>query len=240
MGVDTPARPNGFKVALDTILAPKEAFEAIRTAPTWFIALAITIVVTMIGSYLQVPATAHALAADWPNQVAKSPGLAGMTSDQQQAALASAQKIIGFGFISWLIIVPFFTLVSTIVMAIFNALGRGEGSFGKYWAAACNIGLVGLGISFVILTAIVLVRGADSFNSPAELQRAIPSLAMLAPGSSPKLLALLYAFNPMALWSSWLTVVAMQVIGRVPSLQAWLAGITMFLIPTLIGVGFAK
>jgi len=52
MGVESPAKANGLKTAIDTIIAPKEAFEAIRNAPTWFWALAISIVITMIGGYL--------------------------------------------------------------------------------------------------------------------------------------------------------------------------------------------
>jgi hypothetical protein len=37
MAVDTSPKPNGLKVALDTIVAPKEAFDSIRIAPTWFL-----------------------------------------------------------------------------------------------------------------------------------------------------------------------------------------------------------
>lgn len=240
MAVETSPKPNGLKTAIDTIIAPKEAFEAIRNAPSWFWGLLIAIVLTMVGGYLSVPANQHALAADWPNVVAKSPQLASLSPDQQQAQLAIIQKFSAFGFLFFIIFIPFASLISAAVMTLFNALGRGDGSFGKYWAAACNIGVVGFGIYTVLLAGIVLARGADSFNSPQALQSAIPSLAMLAPAGADKLAVALTYFNPITLWSTYLTITAMLTIGRVPKLQAWLAGIVLFLIPMLFTVPFAK
>lgn len=240
MAVGSSPRANGIKTAIDTIIAPKDAFEAIRSTPTWFFAFAITIVLTVVAGYLCVPANQHALTADWPNMVAKSPGLAGMSSDEQAKALSNIQKFSAFGFLVFIFIIPIANLISAAVMALFNSLGRGDGSFGKYWAAACNISVVGFGIYSILLAAIVLARGADSFNSPQAIQNALPSLAMLAPSGSPKLVVVLTYFNPVTIWSTGLAIMAMLTIGRVPRVQAWLTGIVLFLIPALIGAAFAK
>ncbi len=240
MAVESPAKSNGLKTAIDIIIAPKEALEAIRSQPTWFWAFAISVVLAMAAGYLVIPANQHALTADFPNMVAKSPALAGLSADDQQKALGNILKFSAFGFLAWIFIVPIANLISAAVMTLFNALGRGEGSFGKYWAVACNIGVIGFGIYSILLAGVVLARGADSFNSPQALQGAIPSLAMLAPPDEVKLATALTYFNPLTLWATGLTIMAMLTVGRVPKLQAWLAGIVLFLIPLLFTVPFAK
>ena len=52
-GKSTPpesARANGLKTALDMIIAPKEAFEQLRVAPTWGWALLILLVLYAVAS----------------------------------------------------------------------------------------------------------------------------------------------------------------------------------------------
>jgi hypothetical protein len=237
---ESAVKGNGIKTAIDAIVAPKDAFEAIRNAPTWFWAFAISIIVAMIASYLCIPANVHALTADFPNMVAKSPALAGMSADDQQKALGNIQKFSQFGFLFWIVIIPIANLIAAAIMALFNSLGRGEGSFAKYWAAACNIGVVGFGLYSIVLAGVILARGADSFNSPQALAGAMPSLAMLAPEGAVKLTTILTYFNPVTLWATGLTILAMLTIGRVPKLQAWLTGIVLFFIPMLFTVPFAK
>lgn len=240
MGDIAAQKPNGLKTALDTIISPKDAFEAIRNAPTWFWAFLISIIVAMICSYLIGPASQHALAADWPNQVAKSPQLSSMTPEQQQSALAMGQKFSSFAFIIMLIAVPIGNLISASIMTMYNALGRGDGSFGKYWAASCNIGVVSWALYSIVLAVVVMARGADSFASPQAVQQAVPSLAMLVPATSAKLATALYWLNPITLWGLILIVVAMQVVGRVPKVQAWLTAITMLVLQLAVTVPFAK
>jgi hypothetical protein len=233
-------KPNGFKTALDTIIAPKEAFESLSVAPTWFWALAISILVTCICSYLTVPALIHATTADWPNQIAKNPGLAGMSAERQQAALDLALKIDGFVWMGFIFFIPVGNLIAAVIMSIFNALGRGQGSFGKYWASACNIGFISWAVGSILLAAIVLIRGADSFNSSLAVQSAVPSLGMIASPDNHKLLALLATITPISLWAAFLNAMAMSVIGRVPQLQAWLTAIILLLLPGLFGAAFAQ
>jgi hypothetical protein len=100
MAVDTSPKPDGLKVALDTIVAPKEAFEAIRSAPTWGLAFLIVLILFGLGGYLLTPANMHAMAADWPNVVAQSPALSGMSADQQQQQLQLAEKVSAFAWFS--------------------------------------------------------------------------------------------------------------------------------------------
>ena len=241
MAVDSEApQANGLRTVLDTIVAPSEAFESIRVVPTWGWALAIAILLGAIGSYLMVPAVQHAMASDWPSMVAQNPRLAQLTPEKQQAALATSQKLAAFSWIGVFIFVPIYCLIEAVVMLVFDKLGRGDGSFAKYFAAACNIAVPVAGIGTIINALIVVMRGPASFNTAQAVQGAVPSLAMLAPGVTGKFGAFLATFTPFTIWATALSIAAMLIIGRVPKLQAWLAGIVLFLIPSLIAVSFAK
>jgi hypothetical protein len=237
MAVDTP-KANGLKTVVDTIVAPKEAFESIRVAPTWGWALLITIVIVMAGTYLMTPASMHGLAADWPNMVAKNPSLAGESADQQQAALAVAQKFAGFVWIFSPIFILVFALIGAVIMLIFNALGRGDGTFAKYWAAQCNLGVVAA-LGTVVLTVIVLVRGPESFNSAQAVQDAMPNLGLLVPGTG-KLHAFLTVFTPFSVWATGLAIAALSIVGRVPRVQAWLGGSLTLILPAFLAAAFAR
>ncbi len=234
MAVDSQApQANGLKTALDTIVAPKEAFESIRTVPTWGWALAISIVLSSVGTYFMVPAIQHGLAASWPEMVAKTPQLAQLTPAQQQAQLTITEKITGFTWIATLFAVPFFVLINAVVMLIFDKLGKGDGTFAQYWAAASNIA-VPASLGPAITAVIVLIRGADSFNSAQAVQTALPTFALFAPGASPKVVAFLSVFTPFSLWATGLVIAAMLIIGRTPKLQAWLAGAILIIVPALL------
>ncbi len=242
MATDSSALPkaNGLKTVLDTIVAPKDAFEALRTTPTFGWALSITIVLSALATYLMVPAIQHGLSAGWADMMAKNPQTASLTPAQTQMQLAIASKFVSFNWVFAVVIVPIYCLIEAVVMLIFNAIGRGSGSFVKYFAAACNIAVPVAGIGNVVLAAIVLMRGAESFSTPQSVQWAMPSLAFLAPAGNIKLTALLATVTPFTIWAFALSIAAMLIIGRIPKLQAWLAGIVLFLVPAIFAVAFAK
>jgi hypothetical protein len=239
MAVDTSPKPDGLKVALDTIVAPKAAFEAIRVAPTWGWALLIVLVLFCLGGYLLTPANVHALTTDWPNMVAQSPALSGMTAEQQQQQLQIGVKVSAFAWVAVVIFVPIYIVIAAVLYLIFDKIGRGDGSFGKYWAAATNVSIVA-GLGYALTAVIAVIRGADSFNKPMDVITAMPSLALLAPHAGPKLIAVLGSVTPFSLWALVLGVVAMRTVGRVQQIPAWLGAIAAFLVPVLVGAAFAR
>ena len=236
----TAPKSNGLKNLVDTIIAPKEAFESLRVLPTWGWALAIAIALSAIGNFLMVPAIQHAMAAGWPEMVAKTPALARLTPEQLAMQLAISQKFVAFGWIASIFVVPLYCLIEAVVMLIFNKLGRGSGTFVQYFAASCNIAVPAAGIASIVLAAIVLARGTAGFSSPQSIQSAMPNLGMFAAISNVKLAAFLATITPFTIWATGLSISAMLIIGRVPKLQAWLAGIVLFLIPALIATAAAK
>jgi Yip1 domain len=239
MAVDSPTNANGLRIVWDTIVAPKAAFESIRNVPTWGWALLIAIVLFALGTYIEIPANAHAVSTDWPNMVAKSPILSGLSSAEQQSQLQTVVKVMSYTWIAVVIAVPFFSLITAVLYLIFDKVGHGDGTFGKYWAAACNISVVA-GIGILLTGIITIIRGPDSFLKPVDVPQAMPSLGLLAPQAGPKLAIVLTSITPFTLWALWLGVTALSTVGRVPRVTAWLGGIAAFLIPVLFGVAFAR
>ena len=227
-------KANGLQTVLNVIAAPQEAFASLREAPTWGWALIITVVLGVIGGILTLPAINHAMDAGWADTVAASPQLSGMSADGQARALAMGHTVVTFSPIFIVVFYFIATLIQTIVMAIFNAIGRGSGTFKTYWATSWNL-LIVPAIGGIVLALIVLLRGVDSFGSQAEVMSAMPSLALIAAHAG-KLTNFLAAFTPFSLWWAWLVVQAMITVGRTKSGVAWGTGVVSIIIPALFAL----
>lgn len=240
MALESQAPPaNPLKIVVDTIIAPKEAFEAIRVFPAWGWALAISTLLSAIGAALIVPALQHAVVASWPATVAASPQLAHATPEDQQRLLNISKNIMGFAWMFTLVLIPFFCLLQALVMLIFDKLSHGDGNFGKYFSVAANISVPAAGLGSIVNAAVVLLKGSETFVSQESAMRTIPSLGMFIHASG-KLGAFLASFTPFSIWGLALTVAAMMIVGRVPKIQAWMTGIVVFLVPALLAVAGTK
>jgi hypothetical protein len=238
MAIDSTSTPkaNGLKTAIDIVIAPKEAFESLRVSPTWGWAFIITIVLTIVAYFVMMPASLHGMAGDF----AKNPQMQQMTAEQMQKITDATKTFYPIGAVILPIVLLFFSLVEAAIMLLFNALGRGSGTFKTLWACAVNIGII-YGLSQIVGMAVVLLRGVDSFATQGDVLRAVPSLALAAPaGTGIKLVAFLATITPFAIWEIVLMAMAMTVVARVPKLQAWLAAILGWVLPALIAVVFAK
>ena len=236
LGSTETTRSSGLKTVLDTVVAPKEAFERLRTTPTWGWAFLITLVLYAAASYLMMPAIAHATQASWPQMVAANPTLSALTPAQQQTQLDFVLKFVGFSWAFAIVAVPIVLLFQTIVMTIFKAAGRGDAGFGTLWAVACNVAVPALGISAICAAIIVVLRGPDAFDRTVDVAASVPSLGMIVPAAAPKLHAFLSAINPFTLWGCALVAGAMIVTARVSKPLAWATGIVIL----AFGAGFAS
>lgn len=214
------AQANGLNTVLNVIAAPREAFESIRTAPTWGWAFIITAVLSAIGQYLAIPATIHAVQTAWPAQIAANPQVAALTPAQQQHALDVTIAIMHW---MWLV-APFAVLVvaaaETLIMLVFKAAGRGEATFKQLWCTAMNSLVVGIGVYNLLNGLIAVVRGPASYNSSADAFRAMPGLAWLASTGSVKLVAFLGAFNVVSIWGAVLLAAGMVAVAKVSKINA--------------------
>lgn len=230
---------SGLTNVINTIVSPKEAFEALREAPTWGWALIITIVVGMITTYLMTPTLLHAFDAEWPARVAASPQMAGMSDAKIAQAKQFSEFFITAAPLFTLIFVPIFVLIEAVVMLIFNAIGKGSGTFKSYWAAAANIAVPSAAIAGIVNLIVIMVRGSDSFTTMVSVQAPLPTLAILAPHAG-KLTNFLAVFGVFPLWGAGLMILAMLVIGRTSKAIAWSTGILSIVLPgllTLLGPG---
>jgi hypothetical protein len=240
MAVDNAPAPNGLKTAWDIIVAPKAAFESIRAVPTWGWAVLITIVVGSICSYLMTPAMMHAYAGTFAHQAATDPRISSLSPEDQQRTLAIGTKAVAFTWMFVIVFVPIFAVIGAAVLLLFDKIGGGQGTFGKYWAAACNIAIPSYALAVIVSALIVFVRGADSFGSMQEVQAAVPSLAMLAPGAGLKLVAFLGTITPFTLWGAYLNVMAMRIIGNTRPVPAWIGALLILVLPGLLASAGAR
>lgn len=241
MGVDSPLAPkaNGLSTVVNVIAAPREAFETLRIAPTWGWAFVIATVLSAIGTYLAAPATIHAFEAEFHQQAAVNPQMAQMSPAQVAHLMAFTENIMRLGWLFAPVTVIFSVLIQAVVMLIFKALGRGDADFTRLWASAMNVAVV-TGLYYVVNGVVLQLRGPQSFVSPVDTLRAIPSLSWLVPHAGPKAIAFLSAINPFTLWVAILLGLAMVVVARVPRLHAALVALISLLIPALRVTAGAK
>jgi hypothetical protein len=238
--MSNPAAPaekaGGLNTVLNTIASPKEAFEAIRVAPTWGWAFLIAAILGAIGIFLMLPVIQHssemAMNAD--------PRMAQMSADQLAAAKKVSAIIINFTPLFTIIGLAISLLIQTVIMLIFNVIGRGSAGFKTLWAAAANIAVPTFGIATIIGGVIARVRGADAFTTPQAVQQIMPSLAWIAPNANHRLVALLSVVTPFSLWAAGLTIAAMLIVARVRPGLAWATGIVGLLIGGLVAAAFAR
>jgi hypothetical protein len=228
-------KASGLQTVLNVISAPKEAFETLREAPTWGWALIITFVLVAIGTFLMLPAMHHAQDLSWPQTVASNPSLSGMSEVKLAQAKQFGDMFITFSPIFILIGLSIGMLIQSLIMFLFDKIGRGSGTFKSFWASAWNVAAVSAGIGSIIVAIIVLIRGADSFDTQASVQGAMPSLALLAPHAG-KLTNFLGVFTPFTLWGGWLIVQAMTYVARTSRGIAWTTGIVSVVFPALFAL----
>jgi hypothetical protein len=186
----------------NVLVAPDAAFDELRERPAWVFALLACMVVTTITQFLSLPALQHAFIASFPAQLAHDPNAASMTPDQRKHAMDFALGILRVGpFISGIVAPVVAVLVTAIVLLAAAAIGRGTVSFARLFALAANVAIVWFVLAQIVITAIVLARGATSYEATWELYLAMPSLAWIAPGAPPKVLAFLSGVNPFSIWS---------------------------------------
>ncbi|MBV8581545.1 MAG: YIP1 family protein [Candidatus Eremiobacteraeota bacterium] len=239
MSTSQPAVGNrpGLSNVVDIIIAPNAAFARLREVPTWGWAFLVVTLLGIAGGLMVGPAVVHALQISLPAQLASNPGIMKLPADQRQQQIDGIVKfstmIAQFSWVFVPIGVLLVGLIQGLIMLIFNAAAKGDGSFKKYFALSVTVGIVGYGLGSLATGIIVLLRGSNSFETSAAIQGVLPSLALLAPGASKVLSGFLGAVNVFTIWATVLTAYGMTTIGRVSRAPAWAAAITMLIITAL-------
>ena len=244
MSTSEPAvqRRSGLATVVDIVVSPSTAFAALREAPTWGWAFLIATALGIIGSLMSAPALMHALGVMLPAKLAASPQIAQLSPDQQQKQIAMIVGIykvaLGqFGFVFIPIIILVAALAQGVVLLIGDKIAHGTGSFKQYFALSVNVSAIGVGLAQVVVGIIVLVRGADSFDTPTAISGTIPGLALLAPGVHGAAGAALGVLNVFYLWATVLLALGLQRIGRVRAAAAWITAIVLLAINVAFAAG---
>jgi hypothetical protein len=231
---------SGLQTVFDVILAPSTAFERLRTSPTWGWALALVIVVYSLAQVAITPAIIHGFQAQWPSMMAQNPRMAQLTPEQAQQGLAIAVTVMHFAWIWTIVMVPIVLLAIAAVMYLFSALGRGSATFLSMWAAAVNIAVVPMVVGGIVLAAIVMLRGANSFSSISSVTAASPSLAWLLPSANVKVTMFFASLNIFAIWAAVLTFIAMRVTARASTISAVLVAVLLPVTLALLAAAGAR
>src|SRR5579883_1022022 len=104
MDVTNSVRPSAFSTLAATLIAPEDAFVAIREQPpTWGWAIAITIVLAALGSWLGTPALRHMVEVSAAAQAAADPNIASLPPDraaeQTRKAVALAAMFVNYAWL---------------------------------------------------------------------------------------------------------------------------------------------
>ena len=212
------ASRTGLQTAFDIAVAPRAALGALRTSPTWGWAFVIAAVLAMVSTLAMSPVVGSVVERELRAQVESAPQPAALPADGRAALverqLQFARTAITFSFVLVPLGLGAGCALQSLVMLIANAIGGGDGTFGKFWALAVNAAVVGSGLASVALTAIVLVRGRDGFGSAAQLVNAIPGLGAFVPSDAKALGAFFGALNIFTLWDGVLLAAGMVVVAR--------------------------
>jgi hypothetical protein len=233
-------KSNGLSILWDMVVAPATAFEALRERPVWLWAFIVTSVLGAIGSLLIIPASEHVATMTFAQLVQTDPNVAGLSAERQKSMLAMTVGVQHYVWIFYPILVMVGVLISTLVMLIVNAIGKGDGNFRRLFAVAMNVGFVSFGISYLLIGFLAYLRGPDTFATQRDLVGVIPSLGWLVPSTALKLGTFLGAITPLSLWAMVLLATGMQKTANIKSAAAWTGAAVLLLVPALLGAAFAK
>lgn len=228
---------SGLLNVVDVVIAPSTAFARLRLVPTWGWAFLVAVLLAVAGSLLTQPAVMHAIATGMPAQLAAAPAIARLPAAQQahviQQQLAVFRFIAQYGWLFAPVWILLLAVIQGLVMTVANAIAKGDGSFGKYFALSVTVAVVGLGLASIVTALIVVLRGAGSFDDMKAVQGAVPSLATLVPGSHGALHGFLEGLSVFNLWATALLALGMTVVGRIPRSAAWTTAGLMLLVAAL-------
>jgi hypothetical protein len=221
---------NGIAVLWDMLIAPTAAFAELRAVPHWGWALLLTCVLGTIGGYLQVPASEHASAYT----VAHDPRFAAFTPEQAESAKKTAAVIQRFAWMFFSIQAALAVAITALLFLVANAIGKGTGTFLKFFALAANVAFLNFGIGFLLHGVITMVRDPAGFNTTIDLLSVLPNLGWLAPGADPHVVAFLTSFTIFQIWSVVLMALGLRAIAGLSAAVAWTTSILIALVGGLL------
>lgn len=242
---DAPSeRASGLKTAIDTIIAPKEAFESVRIAPTWGWACGISVVLMIVGYFLQHPAMQHASIGTMQHAMNTNSFYASMSDDQKQQALDRIAHPppfqVALGLVSIFVTLFVSVAVNAAILLGASAIAHGEGTYGRLFAGSMNIAVPAMGLYWIVLGIICQVLGVDHFATITDVFRSTPGLITIVPGATGALGSFLSAIQIFTVWGCVLNIVMMRVTAGVKGPLAWIGPVSILVAGALMQASFSS
>jgi hypothetical protein len=243
--ISEPDRSIGrdMTVLLDTIVQPTAAFRIIKDRPRWLVALVALSLLVVIGTFLGGPAQHNADLAFLQKQFTTTSDYAGFSQAGRDALVADTAHP------------PFWrTLLSGVVpmvMGLLTALAAAfvlwlvsrflahSAPFKTFFAAMMHVAIVSTALSAICAGVVTLIVGASQYTTYDQLDRAMPSLALLAPNAKDWVAAALGAVTPFAIWTAALQGLALWVIAATTRKQAVVVAGVLFVLGVCAQIGLS-
>lgn len=233
-------RGNGLYNVIDMVSSPDSAFDRLALTPTSGWAFLILSALVVGGSWIAMPVTNHVMKIALIQRMASSQQFADANSARIHEVLRMQDL---FQWVN-LALAPVLILLTVLLIAasiyIVGLIAGGKTKFRVVWSGVLNILVISSGIGTFVTSVIVVARGTQSVNFVRDIYLSTPSLALLMPNVSQKMLAFLTAVNAFSLWGGWLIYRFMRRIAKV-NVPVSAVSLVIFLgIPAIISMFFAR
>ena len=224
---------------LDTFVAPSRTFEDIRRSASWWLPFVLLLVSGLgFGDVLDRQVGFHRIVE---NQIKSSPSaqdrMNQLPPDQKAPALARqavVTRYLTYGFI--VPIMAFFALYSLVLWAGFNFGLGAQTQYPQVFAVVFYAALPYLVRTIVTVLILFFCSDAESF----DLKNPVGSNpAFYLPDAAPWVKALLQRVDLFELWGLALTILGMAVLSRKTVTQSAMIVGGLYLLGTVVAVGFA-
>ncbi|GEM_PF-2050711 len=226
------------------LIAPEEAFAAIRERSPWGWAIAITIVLASLGGWLGTPALRHMIATSYMAQLATDPHIASLPPDR---AAAQMQKMVGaavtFANFTWvfsLVIVPVVDLVEAAILFAVRSVVGSKAGFAQIFSLTAHVQFIAIGIGSVVIGAVVALHSPDGYRTQSDFIGAIPTAAWLVPGATGKVTTFLSTLSPFSIWATVILALGLTGVTAFRRSTAWLTALGLLFAGAAWAAAFAR
>ena len=233
MDLTESVRPSAFSTLAATLIAPEDAFVAIREQPMWGWAIAITIAMAALGSYLGTPALRHMVEAAAAAQAAADPNIASLPPDraaeQTRKAVAAAAMFVNYAWMFTIVVVPIVIFFEAAVLFGIRTLVRSDSTFAQLLSLSAHVQFIASGVGSVVLGVVIILHNPATYHSQADFVSSIPTAAWLVPGASVNVATFLSTLSPFSIWATVFLAFGLQVVAAFPRAVAWTSSLALLL-----------
>jgi hypothetical protein len=237
-------RWSAFSTLAATLIAPEEAFAAIRERPQWGWAIAVTIVLAAAGSWLGTPALRHMIATSYMAQLASDPRIASLPPER---AAAEMQKLVGaavgFANFTWLfsiVVVPIVILVEAAILFSVGSVVGSTAGFAQLFSLAAHVQFIAMGIGSIVLGAVVALHSPDAYRTQSDFISSIPTAAWLVPNAPARLTTFLSTISPFSIWATVILALGLTAVSAFRRGTAWITASALLFAGASWAAAFAR